>query len=377
MVSIVRFMEEIQLEHKLALIGKPGIGKTEIIVDKAKEEAEKLGKIFVDLREADDETLDDIINNPQKYYIFIRIPVSHLVPEAFSVPERNQAKKFVEFLTPKEIKILSLSYKIDGRKEGIYGVLFIDELTNYYDVNQINALLSIFQEMEIGYTIKLSKNIKVISALNPPRYSISAKELPEPLKAGRLRLVEVDPPTIIEWGEYMNRKYGDEWEKLTLAYLKVYPQDFSPEVKDDDPVSPVTSPRSWTELALILHKYRRASAEVKEAWIRGHLSKDVADKFIALFKTNIDINRALENIARSPDIFNEFEPTPKILVSYAVAQRPLEELNNKFANFIRWLVVNEREFLITILLMMEKKKRAVMMENPVIKRAIEEVSVYR
>jgi len=369
MVSIVRLLNELGLHHKMVLSGRPGIGKTEIIMTKAREEAERLGKIFIDLRDADDETLDDIIENPQKYYIFIRIPVSHLVPEAFSVPERNLVKKFVEFLTPKEIKILSL--------KGIYGVLFIDELTNYYDIAQLNALLSIFQEMEVGYTIRLSKNIKVVSALNPPRYNSASRELPESLR-GRIKVYEVDPPTILEWGEYMNKRYGDEWEKLVLAYLKVYPQDFAPD-EQHDPISvtPLTCPRQWTDLALALYRYRNVSQEVKEEIVKAHLSKDVATKFNALYRTNIDIVRALEEISRNPEVFNKYDPSPKILVSYAVAQRPLDELKEKFMSFFKWLSENDREFMMVIVMMMDKTKRSVFINEPLVRKVIEEISIYR
>ena len=379
MVSVIRLLNELGIHHKMVLSGRPGIGKTEYITMKAMEEAERLGKIFVDLRDADDETLDDIINNPQKYYIFIRIPVSHLIPDAFSVPERNLVKKFVEFLTPKEIKILSLKYKTpDGRKEGIYGVLFIDELTNYYDMSQLNALLSIFQEMEVGFTIRLSKNIKVVSALNPPRYNSASKELPESLR-GRISVYEVDPPTILEWGEYMNKRYGDEWEKLVLAYLKVYPQDFAPDEKDYDSMSvtALTCPRKWTDLALLLYRYRHVSQEIKEEIVKANLSKDVATKFNALYRTNIDIVRALEEISRNPEAFNKYDPSPKILISYAVAQRPLNELKKKFMSFFKWLSENDREFMIVIVMMMDKTKGSVFINEPLVQKVIEEISVYR
>jgi replication-associated recombination protein RarA len=44
---------QIELIDRLMLIGAPGIGKTEVIRQKAEEEAKKLNKIFIDLREVD------------------------------------------------------------------------------------------------------------------------------------------------------------------------------------------------------------------------------------------------------------------------------------------------------------------------------------
>jgi hypothetical protein len=103
----------------------------------------------------------------------------------------------------------------------------------------------------------------------------------------------------------------------------------------------------------------------------------VATKFNALYRTNIDIARALEEISRNPETFNKYDPSPKILISYAVAQRPLNELKKKYMNFFKWLSENDREFMIVIVMMMDKEKRSIFINEPLVQKVIDEVSVYR
>ena len=103
----------------------------------------------------------------------------------------------------------------------------------------------------------------------------------------------------------------------------------------------------------------------------------MATKFNALYRTNIDIARALEEISINPEAFNKYDPSPKILVSYAVAQRPLNELKKKFMGFFKWLSENDKEFMIVIVMMMDKTKRSVFINEPLVQKVIEEVSKNR
>jgi len=97
---------EIVLLDRLLLIGSPGIGKTEIVRQLAEQEAKKLGKQFIDLREADDTTLDRIMERPDAFYVYYRIVAPHVFPEDLGIPRERGS--YVEFLPPKVLKILSI-----------------------------------------------------------------------------------------------------------------------------------------------------------------------------------------------------------------------------------------------------------------------------
>jgi MoxR-like ATPase len=337
---------EIKLLDRLLLIGPPGIGKTEVIRQKAESEARELNKIFVDLREANDQLIEDIFKNPGKYYVYLRVVAPHIFPEDLGIPrERSQ---YVEFLPPKMLKVLTLP--------DIYGVLFIDEITNVQRDDQISMYYSLILEKEAGFQLKLSRNIKIILAGNPPEWSEIVRPLPKPLR-NRMIIVEVSAPTVDEWIMYMERVYGDRWEKLCGAYLKVYPKDLINPPQNDFDNYP--TPRSWTQLAVKLYELKRGntSEELIEEVVIGSIGKEVGAKFLTLYRTKIDIKSALEELERRPERFDEYDTSAKILVASALSQRPVEELKKKYSKLLEHLMNKHREFLAVVIIMMTKEKK--------------------
>jgi DNA polymerase III delta prime subunit len=338
---------QIKLIDRMLLVGPPGIGKTEVIRRLAEEEARELGKEFVDLREASDEVMVKIMASPERYYVFIRVVAPHVFPEDLGVPQR--ADRYVEFVPPKALKVLSL--------QGVHGVLFIDELSNVQRDDQISMYYSLILEKEAGFQLRLSRNVKVVCVGNPPEWSEIVRPMPKPLR-NRMAIVEVSPPTVDEWVRYMNARFGDRWERLTVAYLKAFPGDFIKAPADDYSAFP--TPRSWTQLAALLHELRGSDGEFLEELVVGCLGKEVGTKFAALLKTKIDVRAAVEELRRRPEAFASYDINTKILVAYALAQRSVDELK-ALESFLAWMNENEREFLTLTLLMMDRGRRAALL----------------
>jgi MoxR-like ATPase len=350
---------ETKLIDRLLLIGAPGIGKTEIIMQKAQEEARTLGKTFVDLREVSDQLIEDIFKNPSKYYVYLRIVAPHIFPEDLGIPrERSQ---YVEFLPPKLLKVMTLPE--------IYGVLFIDEITNVQRDDQISMYYSLILEKEAGFQLRLSRNIKIILAGNPPEWSEIVRPLPKPLR-NRMTIVEVSAPTVDEWIRYMERVYGDRWEKLCGAYLKVYPEDLIKPPQNDFDNYP--TPRSWTLLATKLYELKGdASKELLDEIVVGSIGKEVGSKFLALYRTKIDVESALRELEANPEKFDDYSTNAKILIASALAQRPAEELKKRYSKLVDHLLNKHREFLTIVIIMMSKeKKRAFAIAFPEIVRKL-------
>ena len=351
---------EIKLIDRLLLIGAPGIGKTEVIMQKAREEAERLGKVFVDLREASDQLIEDIFKNPGKYYVYLRVVAPHIFPEDLGIPrERSQ---YVEFLPPKMLKILTLPE--------IHGVLFIDEITNVQRDDQISMYYSLILEKEAGFQLRLSRNIKIILAGNPPEWSEIVRPLPKPLR-NRMTIVEVSAPTVDEWIKYMNDRYGDRWEKLCAAYLKVYPEDLIKPPQNDFDNYP--TPRSWTQLALKLYELEkdRVDESFIEEVVVGSVGKEVGSKFLALYRARVDVESALRELEANPEKFDEYNVNTKILIASALSQRPLEEIKRRYSKLLEHLLNKHREFLVIMIVMMSKeKKRAFATAFPEITRKL-------
>ncbi|AFA40159.1 ATPase family associated with various cellular activities (AAA) [Pyrobaculum oguniense TE7] len=333
---------QIPLEDRILLLGPPGVGKTEVVRQKAEREAETLGRRFVDLR--NDNIPNDLFQSPQRYYVFIRIVAPHIFPEDLGIPQHRG--EFVEFLLPKVLKVFTL--------KDIAGTVFLDELTNVPREDQISMYYSLILEKEAGWTLKINDNVKIIAAGNPPEWAEISRPLPKPLR-NRMTIIHVSPPSVEEWAAYMQRRYGDNWERLAALYLAMYPEDILKPPEDEFSAFP--TPRSWTSVALLLHKYNEASWELKESLIVGNLGDDVGVKFAALLKTRLDISEALRRLEEDPKYFDRIDLNQRLLLLDAVARQPVDRLTGPLRGFLAHLATTHREMLVLLVVIMSKEKR--------------------
>jgi hypothetical protein len=330
----------------MLLLGPPGIGKTEVVRALARKEAERLGKTFVDLTgEVGDEVVEMVRADPRGHYLFLRVTAPTVFPEELGFPrERNS---LVDIIPPKKLYLMTLP--------GVHGVLFIDEVTNVQLTAQVTMFFSIIQEKEFGWGIKLSPNIKVVLAGNTPEWSEIVRALPKPLRA-RMTLINVEPPTVKEWGAYMEREHNDYWEKLTLAYLTVNADELLKPPSDD--WSNFPCPRNWTELALQLYELKKngASEDFIEEVIIGRLGREVGTKFAAFLRERLTPEE-MERLARRPETFFELSVSKKILAVYSLASAPVEDLLSKYDALIELIAQRDSELFVLLLRMMDNKKR--------------------
>jgi hypothetical protein len=124
----------------------------------AEEEARRLNKVLVDLSRADDELIQQILENPSKYYVFARIIPQFTDP--YDIP-----RKVIDVLT-----------------SNVDGVLLIDSV-DIYESDEFKILIQLFdwtpifrlvleRELEVGdpfkgrlETVSISSSIKIILAI--------------------------------------------------------------------------------------------------------------------------------------------------------------------------------------------------------------------
>ncbi|MEM4592784.1 MAG: AAA family ATPase [Sulfolobales archaeon] len=332
----------IRLIDRLFLVGPPGVGKTEIIRQLAEREARTLGRRFVDLREADRKALEEIERSPERFYVFLRVIAPHIFPEDIALPRHVGDR----------VEMLPLSYWRIMSLPGIMGVLFIDEITNVKREDQLSMLFSIILEKELSYGIKLSDGIKVVAAGNPTEWSEVANPLPKPMRAGRLIRVNVKPPSIDEWAEYMNRRYGDKWDKRVYAILKAFPSMFLTVAEDDD--DHIACPRSWTMLATMLVELGDDTQFLEEVVI-GTVGRKAGTLVLSILRTKEDVDKLAQQFIEYPDVFKNFDASRKVLVIWRLSQMSdVQRLRKP----ILWLAKHDSEWLVVLLLMMPRQVRA-------------------
>ncbi len=333
---------EVPLIDRLFLLGPPGVGKTERIKQLAMEEARREGRVFVDVREAASrqELFEDIVRNPGKYYVYLRIAAPHLFPEDVQYPAMRRG--YVEYLPPKALYLLSLP--------GIKGTIFVDELTNIERMDQLTLYYTLFLEKEFGMTGRLSEGVKVVGAGNPPEYG-GATEFTAPL-LNRLWVVEVEPPTVEEWIDYMNRvekETGRKWAREIGAFLawavkNGHPEAFMATDVESHTLKAFPTPRAWSQLAWMAAEDPRIAARLAPGKVGG--------KAAALLKEFLE-NQVpnVEEILEKPEKLAGLTLEGRYLAVGAIARRVDLLLKNpeKARRLVKWMMDNMGEYVALLL----------------------------
>ena len=329
------------------ILGPPGIGKTEGVIQAAEEEAKRLGKKFVVLNEerarrSHSEFVDlvrDIYVNPDKYYVAVVVSFGAVNPEdLMGVPsietirfEGDDLIRFESSAMKLSLSLLTISsrrgrlrraesaggYMFDVKYTSIYGLLLIDDALNANDNVRRSFLQAAMKERIVGGFdgALLSRNVRVIATGNLTEHSDLVTPLPKPM-VGRAPIFIVEPEPLEKWYSNMVQRYGDGWDRDVYAFLSRYKSMYMNlgMIEDEAPRGP--TPRSWTLLALSLHESRDLverlikSGEVDKltAIVEAYIGRSAAMQFVA-FKSKpvISVDEALANPGRIDAIAGDLD----------------------------------------------------------------------
>ena len=231
------------------MIGPPGIGKSEAVIESAKLRAKELGLKFwiYESRKDPPEPLDNL-------FTLVLLRLDMIKPEDLTgIPDIKSDDETFDYKLPRWVKVL---------KESKGGLLFLDEFTNVVD----DTLMSAAFEIVLNKSVNMYKfNKMVVAAGNPPEYSSLARPLPAPLLSGRLAVFEVRTPKLTEWLEYMHARYGENWAPEVYAFLSQHPDMLIRPPENAEGLEPFPTPRAWSKLAVELQtSWRKEVDEVKE-----------------------------------------------------------------------------------------------------------------
>jgi len=275
------------------LIGPSGIGKTVSGYEAALIIAKRLGRTLV---EYDDSVAEEVLSNPDEYFIYHSLPLVECEPTDISGHPRleNGHAKFFPFLW------MTVMQKCPG-------MLVLDDFLDVQRPDLFSAAYKVTLERRFGF-LKYNDGVMVVGASNTAEYSSLSNAMPAPL-ANRFIIIPVDPPTVDEWHRWMTDVYGDKWNKTCYVFLKRFESEgyILKVPPEPETVQNFPTHRTWTRAA-VLSYYGPCDFE-------GLLGPEVGQKFEAFCKVNVNI----EEIIETPERWNSLELDAKYMACAMLA----------------------------------------------------------
>lgn len=249
-------------------IGPPGIGKTEMIIQKAKEIAKEINLPFVLHNElhnnstvTNPELLEEILATNDKYFIVVDLNLNSMDSIDFGIPDVTN-KINVKNIHSYRILIPYLFAVLINHP----GILFLDELTNVQDLKMITAIYKLLGEKKIGDRLLNDKTIIIAAGNDVTHASMIRRNIMTAALINRCGVWEVTPPSPESWLKYMISQYPNV-PKFFVGFLSdilhnVYKRQATTitslaEDIESKPVSQrlITTPRSLEEVVICMDKY--------------------------------------------------------------------------------------------------------------------------
>ncbi len=341
-------------------IGAPGIGKSEAVKQLAMELANEAGKEFVELKFKMEKGATDyrvvfntalkILEDPDRYFVFNDMRLTEYEPVDLQGVPRD-----FDFGNRKLFDYVPFIWQLVV--SACAGITFLDELTHVQRPDVRSLEYKILKDFMFG-RIQIHEDHFLIGAGNSPEHAATAGLLDSSV-VNRVKIFEIEPPTIDEWAVYMNKFVGD-WDRRVYSFLNKFPQFFFEKPPDVETLTPFSTPRQWTELAKVSHLFDDDTVEILAY---SMVSSEAASHFITFIRTNVP---DVEEILKDPSAFAMLDIDAKYLAAALVAgeihkefsnsKNPADKPNlNKFVRVLTWLLNNDRELLQLIAVMSGNK----------------------
>ena len=256
-------------QRPILLIGPPGVGKTQIMEQAARECG--IGLVAYTITH---HTRQSAVGLP-------RIEVKEYGGREYAVTEYTMSE------------IVAAVYdqiRETGLKEGI---LFIDEI-NCVSETLAPAMLQFLQYKTFG-SHRIPDGWLIVAAGNPPEYNKSVREF-DIVTLDRLKLITIEPDYPV-WKEYAVKQ---ELHPAVIAYLDLKPQNLC-RIETTVDGKRFATPRGWEDLSELLKVYERLGKEADRQVVGQYIqfpavAKDFANylKLYEKYRRDYQVDEILE-----------------------------------------------------------------------------------
>ena len=278
--------------------GKTGIGKSEVVRQKAIELAKIKGREYVEWNKTSLEEKKELLEHPEKYFVLFDIRLSQMDPSDLrGIPSMNSDIDYSRWKIPMWEYLIS--------KKDADGIVFFDEV-NLAPPSIQSASYQIILDRAIG-EISLSNNILCIAAGNRTEDRANVFDLPDPLQ-NRFTHVTLKPPKIIagepDYG-WLKWAINNKIDSRIIAFLQMRPNLLNPEreTKSDDRAFP--TPRSWGKYCnALINKIDSKDLNKISRYASISIGSAVASEFVSFIKMQqtIPIKEILKNPEKASEI---------------------------------------------------------------------------
>jgi len=318
------------------LVGRHGIGKSRSVYDATRKIAKMMGREFIDY---DDTVADKILENPDKYFVFVDFRLTETEPaDLIGIPRPENGH-----VVYKPLKWAVVLSKVPG-------ILFLDELNMIQRPDVEAVSFKILNDKKVGFTKLLDSEeawVLIVAAGNEPKENPLAKYLTAPAM-GRIMKVDVKTPSVDSWIKWMSATYGEDWDRVVGAFLKKYSQFFVQSPDSSRTLNVYPEPRKWTKLALVSHKLNDWKLRVAA---RGLVGAEAAEHFMVFRSMKIPDE---EVVLKNPEVFSSLNMDAQRLLIAQIAMNFDVKKLEKYKKFIDWLHDNDKEALLILMLMMSR-----------------------
>lgn len=348
--EVVQYLKEmyfLKVRQAILLVGDRGIGKSQSVRDASEIIAKELGREFIDY---DDSLADKILENPDKYFVFVDFRMTEAEPsDLIGIPRPENGH-----VVYKPLKWAVVLSKVPG-------VLFLDEINMVQRPDVESVMFKILNDGKVGFVKLLgwcdkqegvpeaNKDlwVMIVSAGNDPKVNKLARYFTVPAM-GRLARIDVKSPSVENWIEWMDSKF-DDWDRRVALFLLRNRHLFYVQVNESRTLNVYPEPRKWTKVALGSHKLK---GEMLRIFVSSLVGVEAAESFLTFISIKVPDSK---DLLANPEIFASLKIDAQRLVLASLASEFSIDRVDDYYKFVKFLNDNDRESLVLFLMLIPRK----------------------